>query len=302
MATKKDFGLSGALATPRKTGQLQPSRAAEVINLERVDLQDKGNWLRALEACKPNSYLTLEEILEQVTAYQRHIDHSLQTAQAQSTIYAYAIGKRLDLVEADKLYLEKGYSNITKFVDGGELRRQTGEAITSRQIWSYRRVTRGLDDFFSLIEQMRQGIVPPEIEAELAKLGNELQKTTVESFLTSYAENLAGLLELGVSKIEQLCRLPQSKSMAGLLAGQISIEDVLIPVKDVSFAELRRAIASCNSETKKTASSPKTQSRRRISQKVSQLEKLVKEVLAQELNAADRAAIAKLRSLLDQIN
>lgn len=299
MASKKDFGLSGTIAATRKIERIQSPRQFEVINLERIDLQDKGNWLRALEACKPRSLMSLEEILEQVTTYQQHIDHSLQTAQAQSTIYAYAIGKRLDLVEAGKLYLEKGYGNITKFIDGDELRRQTGEAITSRQIWSYRRVTRGLDSFFELIEQLRQGSVPAEIEAELAMLGGELQQTIVESFLTSYAENLAGVLELGVSKIEQLCRLPESKSMAGLLAGQISIKDDLIPVRDVSFAELRRVIASCKANDRQSVSPRKVKSSRKVNPKIGQIEKLIREVLAQDLSAAEQAAIARLRRLLD---
>jgi hypothetical protein len=249
---KKTFALGALNQTRDRVRSANPQE--QIIDLERVDLHDKGNWLRALEDCKPASVLPLDLLLEQITAYQGQIDRALQTAQAQSTIYAYAIGQRLDLIEENQLFAERGYRNLTEFINAGEIKRRGGESITSRQIWSYRRVTRGLDDFFALIEQLRRGDTPSEVREEIERLGLQIRQDIVGTFLTSYVDGIASVLELGVSKLEQLCRLPQPIAWAGLLSGQVSIQETLVPVHDVSFAELRRAVSQFSTDSKAEAS------------------------------------------------
>ena len=272
---KKTFAL-GALTQP--SDRVRAANPQEqIIDLERVDLHDKGNWLRALEDCKPLAVLPLDSILEQITAYQGQIDRALQTAQAQSTIYAYAIGQRLDLIEENQLFEERGYRNLTEFINAGEIKRRGGEGITSRQIWSYRRVTRGLDDFFELIEQLRRGDAPPEVSEEIERLGLQIRRDIVETFLTSYVDGIASVLELGVSKLEQLCRLPQPIAWAGLLSGQVSIQETLVPVHDVSFAELRRAVSQfSNAENSESSLSKSALAERPLNQRFADTYKRMK--------------------------
>ena len=228
----------------------------KVINLERVDLSDRENWLRALDICKAKTEQPLSTLLREIETYQGQIDQALQTAQAQSTIYAYAIGTRLDAIEADKLFEEKGYTNLTAFIKGGEVRRPNGNAITTRQVWAYRRVTRGLSEFLGLAEEIRDHKpLEPDMEAQLSALGTRVNKDVVEAFLESYAESIAGVLELGVSKLEQVYRLPKPVAMSGLLAGKLALEEELVEVHDVPFSALRKAISSHEKRNKPAAKS-----------------------------------------------
>ena len=226
----------------------------EVVNLERVDLSDRENWLRALDICKAKTEQPLSTLLKEIETYQGQIDQALQTAQAQSTIYAYAIGTRLDAIEANKLFEEKGYTNLTAFIKGGEVKRPNGDSITTRQVWAYRRVTRGLGEFLGLAEEIRdRKPLEPDLEAHLSALGMRVNKDVIEAFLESYAESIAGILELGVSKLEQVYRLPRPVAMSGLLAGKLALEEELVEVHDVPFSALRKAISSHEKRNKPTS-------------------------------------------------
>lgn len=233
---------------------------SKVINLERVDLSDRENWLRALDICKAKTEQPLGTLLKEIETYQGQIDQALQTAQAQSTIYAYAIGTRLDAIEANKLFEEKGYTNLTAFIKGGEVKRPNGNAITTRQVWAYRRVTRGLSEFLGIAEEIRDHQpLEPDMEAQLSALGTRVNKDVVEAFLESYAESIAGVLELGVSKLEQVYRLPRPVAMSGLLAGKLALEEELVEVHDVPFSALRKAISSHEKRNK-----PASKSKRKV--------------------------------------
>lgn len=244
----KNFSRVNAVAKVASQNKLVvlPQRASEeVVNLERVDLGDRENWLRALDICCGNESQTLDVLLQEIEGYQGQIDQALQTAQAQSTIYAYAIGTRLDVIEDKSLFKEKGYENLTAFIKNGEVRRPGGESITTRQVWAYRSVTRGLQEFLQIAESIRNGEpIASELRAHLELLKVQLDRDVVESFLSTYAESIAGVLELGVSKIEQLCRLPSPVALSGLISGILPLHKEIIEVRNVSFSHLRKAISS----------------------------------------------------------
>ena len=232
----------------------------EVLNLERIDLGDRENWLRALEICRGNPSQSLDGLLSEIETYQGQIDQALQTVQAQSTIYAYAIGTRLDVIEELELFKQKGYENLTAFIKNGEVRRPGGSSITTRQVWAYRSVTRGLKEFLQIAESIRNGTpISKELEQYLEQLKKQVHSDVVESFLNSYAESIANVLELGVSKLEQVCRLPTSVALSGLISGKLPLEEEVIEVHDISFSQLRKAISLHERGRKsKSSSSPKT--------------------------------------------
>jgi hypothetical protein len=125
------------------------------------------------------------------------------------------------------------------------VRRPSGTSITTRQVWAYRRVTRGLREFLQIAESIRDGeAISPDIEVHLANLGSQVNRDVVESFLNSYAEKIAGVLELGVSKLEQVYRLPTPMALTGLLAGKLSLQEDIVEVRELSFSQLRKAISS----------------------------------------------------------
>lgn len=257
-------------------------REETVLNLDRINLDDRGNWLRAIESCRPQSLHSLPELLDQIAAYQGQIDKAIQTAEAQSTIYAYAIGVRLDLIEEKQLYKEQGYRNLTEFINAGEVRRPTGASITPRQVWAYRRVTRGLNDFLELVEQIRSGDhVPDEVLEHVQTIGQHLKQDVIQNFLTSYVDGIASVLELGVSKLEQVCRLPKPIALSGLLSGQLNLSESVVPVHDVSFSQLRKVISH---HGKKSVDALTTESDPKIEKKLSQLEQMVKEIKGHSAN------------------
>ena len=137
------------------------------------------------------------------------------------------------------------YVNLTAFIKKGEIRRPSGQSITTRQVWAYRRVTRGLNEFLGLAEEIRDGKpLSAELEAQLSALGSKVNADVVDVFLKSYAESIAGVLELGVSKLEQVYRLPKPVALSGLLAGKLALEENVVEVHEVPFSVLRRAISS----------------------------------------------------------
>ncbi|NJN39260.1 MAG: hypothetical protein HC790_11995 [Acaryochloridaceae cyanobacterium CSU_3_4] len=216
-----------------------------VINLERFNLNDRGNWIRAIDSSHPDATASLDELLEQIAEYQGQIERTMQSAEAQSTIYAYAIGSRLDVIEAERLFEVRGYKNLTDFIKGGEIKRPGGASITTRQIWAYRKVTRGLNEFLALAEQLRDGGEPPEpIREKLSAISAQVDADVTAQFREGYVEGIARVLELGVSKLEQVYRLPESVAYSGLIAGgQLQIDQEIIPIHDVSFSELRSAVS-----------------------------------------------------------
>lgn len=244
----KNFSRVDAVAkvpAPNKLVVLPQRSSEEVVNLERIDLADRENWLRALDICCGKASQPLDTLLQEIEGYQGQIDQALQTAQAQSTIYAYAIGTRLEVIEEKELFKEKGYENLTAFIKNGEVRRPGGESITTRQVWAYRSVTRGLKEFLKIAESIRSGEpISSELREYLELLRLQLDRDVVESFLNSYADSIAGVLELGVSKLEQLYRLPSPVALSGLISGKLSLEQEIIEVHDVSFSQLRKAISS----------------------------------------------------------
>ena len=100
---------------PRKLAVIPKRKPDEIVNLERVDLADRENWLRALDICQANDAQPLNNLLHEIETYQGQIDQALQTAQAQSTIYAYAIGSRLDVIEEKHLSLKLGQFLFVRF-------------------------------------------------------------------------------------------------------------------------------------------------------------------------------------------
>ena len=245
---------------PQKVADVVQLPQNAVINLERIDLSDRENWLRALDFCKAKTEQPLDTLLREIETYQGQIDQALQTAQAQSTIYAYAIGTRLDAIEEKSLFQEKGYVNLTAFIKGGEVKRPNGHSITTRQVWAYRRVTRGLNEFLSLAEEIRDGKpLSSDLEAQLCSLGTKVNQDIVDAFLNSYAESIASVLELGVSKLEQVYRLPRPVAMSGLLAGKLALEEEVVEVHEVPFSTLRKAISSHEKKNK-----PKSKTKRTV--------------------------------------
>lgn len=271
----------------------------QVINLERVDLSDRENWLRALDICKAKTEQPLDVLLQEIGTYQGQIDQALQTAQAQSTIYAYAIGTRLDVIEEEKLFENKGYVNLTAFIKNGEIRRPNGQSITTRQVWAYRRVTRGLNEFLQVAEEIRDGKpISSDLKEHLNLLGAKINRDVVDAFLKSYTESIAGVLELGVSKLEQVYRLPKSMALSGLLAGQLALEENVVEVRDVPFSVLRKAISSHEKKNKPASVKKRPLN---VEREIDQLAKVVLTLRAQEFTPKQRERLNELSEILGEV-
>lgn len=281
-------------------------REKKVVNLERVDLSDRENWLRALDLCKAKPGLSLGTLLQEIETYQGQIDQALQTAQAQSTIYAYAIGTRLAVIEKEELYASKGYANLTAFIKEGEIKRPNGQSITTRQVWAYRSVTRGLNEFLELAEEIRAGKpLSEELQEQLATIGAKVKQDVVDVFLKSYADTITGVLELGVSKLEQVYRLPKAVALSSLIAGKIAFEEEVIEVHDVPFSVLRKAISSHEKEQKPTKSRKKPLPAKDyavdIDFTLNQLDGIIKLLQSEPLSEKQVLRLNKLSKLLSQI-
>lgn len=298
---KKSFSrvseVSNTSHSLKKVDISPPPLVSNVINLERINLADRENWLRALETCKANENQSLDNLLDEIGKYQGQIDQALQTAQAQSTIYAYAIGSRLDIIEEFGLFNSKGYDNLTAFIKNGEIRRPDGTSITTRQVWAYRRVTRGLNEFLQLAESIRDGkAISPDLKAELANLGIKVQKDVIESFLNSYTESIASVLELGVSKLEQLYRLPKPVAHTGLLAGKLPLDQNILEVHDVSFSKLRKAISLHEKSDEKPSKKIKQSD---VNKTLDKLEEIIDDINLLQLNKVQERRLKKLIKLLN---
>ena len=303
---KKSFSrvatVAGKAPLPRKLAVVPQKSPDEIVNLERVDLADRENWLRALDICQASSRQPLNTLLDEIKIYQGQIDQALQTAQAQSTIYAYAIGSRLDVIEERHLYKEKNYDNLTAFIKGGEVRRPNGTTITTRQVWAYRRVTRGLKEFLQIAESIRDGkSLSPEIEAQLKAVGQQVNQDVVASFLDSYADSIAGVLELGVSKLEQVYRLPEPVALTGLLAGKLQLEEDVIEVHEVSFSQLRKAISSHEKQRKSNDKTSRQVTLTKADRALDNINRAVQELDALELTEAQLERLSDLKDDIDRI-
>ncbi len=294
----KSFARVSAVPKTQRTSlKVVETTSNQVINLNQVDLNDRENWLRALEICKSSDSVSLETILSEIQQYQGQIDQALRTAEAQSTIYAYAIGTRLDTIEARQLFINQGYENLTSFIKAGEVKRPNGESITTRQVWAYRSVTRGLNQFLSVAEAIRDGDeLTTDVKDYLEQLGQQINQDIVESFLHSYTETITNVLELGVSKLEQVCRLPQPIAVSGLLTGKIQLQDNVVEMGNISFSELRKAISTHENNRKKTSSRKKVIDPDKI---IASLNDTFDELQGVELNSAQ---IRKLKTLSKRIN
>lgn len=306
----KEFSRVAAIpkqaVVPQAVTELSPVREKKVVNLERVDLSDRENWLRALEICKAKTEQPLNVLLQEIETYQGQIDQALQTAQAQSTIYAYAIGTRLDVIEEKKLFEDKGYVNLTAFIKEGEVKRPNGQSITTRQVWAYRRVTRGLNEFLSLAEEIRDGKpLSAELKAQLSELGNKVNADVVDAFLKSYAESIAGVLELGVSKLEQVYRLPKPVALSGLLAGKLALEEEVVEVHEVPFSVLRRAISSHEKSRKPQSVKGKATSKGKrtvnIDGTLDQLRNAINDLQGQALNEKQLLRLQRLAEVMAKL-
>lgn len=303
---KKSFSRVATVAEkaplPRKLAVVPKRKPDEIVNLERVDLADRENWLRALDICQANEAQPLNNLLHEIETYQGQIDQALQTAQAQSTIYAYAIGSRLDVIEEKHLYKEKDYDNLTAFIKGGEVKRPNGSPITTRQVWAYRRVTRGLKEFLQLAESIRDGkSLSSDLQGQLESLGQQVNKDIVESFLDSYADSIAGVLELGVSKLEQVYRLPESVALTGLLAGKLPLEEDIIEVHEVSFSQLRKAISTHEKQRKSSTSGQKTSKVTKADRMLDHLNRTVEELDSLVLSDLQLQRLSALRDAIERI-
>lgn len=297
----KNFSRVNAVAKAPSQNKLVvlPQRVSEeVINLERVDLADRENWLRALDICRGNANQPLEVLLQEIEGYQGQIDQALQTAQAQSTIYAYAIGTRLDVIEEEELFREKGYENLTAFIKNGEVRRPGGASITTRQVWAYRSVTRGLTEFLQIAESIRNGEpISTDLSEYLEALKTQVNRDVVEAFINSYADCIAGVLELGVSKLEQVCRLPAPVALSGLISGRLSLKEEIIEVRKVSFSQLRKAISSHEKGRKSSNIKPISGADRALDN----LEKIIFTLGDLKLNRSQRARLKELKMTLEGV-
>ncbi|WP_225913796.1 hypothetical protein [Leptolyngbya ohadii] len=281
------------MTVPSPVALVKPQE--EILNLDRINLEDRGNWLRALEMCKPQQNYSLPELLNQIATYQGQIDKAIQTAEAQSTIYAYAIGTRLDFIEQEELFKDRGYRNLTDFINGGEIHRPNGTSITPRQVWAYRRVTRGLNDFLELVERIRGGEnIPEDVQQQVQAIGQHLRQDVIQQFLTSYVDGITSVLELGVSKLEQVCRLPKPVALSGLLTGQLTVAEAFLPVHELSFSQLRKAI----SQHGKTASPQPPNAQ--VDKKLGQLERLVQEISAMSLTSEDWERVQNALAVLSE--
>ncbi len=303
---KKNFSRVATVAEkaplPRKLAVVPKRKPDEIVNLERVDLADRENWLRALDICQANDAQPLNSLLHEIETYQGQIDQALQTAQAQSTIYAYAIGSRLDVIEEKHLYKEKDYENLTAFIKGGEVKRPNGSPITTRQVWAYRRVTRGLKEFLQIAESIRDGKpLSSDLQGQLEDLGQQVNKDIVESFLDSYADSIAGVLELGVSKLEQVYRLPEPVALTGLLAGKLPLEEDIIEVHEVSFSQLRKAISTHEKQRKSGVKNKNTSKVTRADRMLDNLNRTVEELDALVLSDLQLQRLSALRDAIGRI-
>ena len=280
--------------TPQAVPNVTQDREKKVVNLERVDLSDRENWLRALDLCKATSEISLDSLLREIETYQGQIDQALQTAQAQSTIYAYAIGTRLDVIENEKLFEDKGYINLTAFIKAGEIKRPNGQSITTRQVWAYRSVTRGLNEFLELAEEIRAGRpISAELEKQLATLGKKVDQDIVDAFLKSYSEIITGVLELGVSKLEQMYRLSKPVAFSSLLSGKLALEEEVIEVHEVPFSALRKAISTHEKKDR-----PKAERKVNIDGALDHMRQCVSDLKGKDLNQKQRRRLKELSDVI----
>ena len=290
-APKKTVGQRRKVAAPAEMGS--------VINLERFNLNDRGNWLRAIESSHPDETASLDELLAQIAQYQGQIERTMQSAEAQSTIYAYAIGSRLDVIEEARLFEESGHSNLTDFIKAGEIKRPGGTSITTRQVWAYRKVTRGLNEFLTIAEQLKEGgEVSAPLQEKLAEISSQVNTDVVEQFREQYVEGIAKVLELGVSKLEQVCRLPNSVAYSGLIAGgQLQIAEKLVPVHEVTFSELRSAV----SQASKVSRTPKTKAKPIVDLALNDLEAAAKK-LTKHQNKIGSAHVQRILAVVKSLD
>jgi hypothetical protein len=291
----KNFTRVNAVAkspSPSNLVVLPQIVSEEIVNLERVDLADRENWLRALDICRGSANQSLDVLLQEIEGYQGHIDQALQTAQAQSTIYAYAIGTRLDVIEEQALFREKGYENLTAFIKNGEVRRPGGASITTRQVC-------GLKEFLQIAESIRNGeTISSELREYLELLKTQVHQDVVETFINSYADSIAGVLELGVSKLEQVCRLPAPVALSGLISGRLTLQEEIIEVRNVSFSQLRNAISSHEQGKKSLKSKPVSGAERALDQ----LEKIILTLSDLRLNRSQRTRLKELKVILEGLS
>lgn len=277
-----------------------------VFSLDRVDLTNEANWMRALDICKPQPDADIDQILSEIGQYQSQIDQSLRSAQAQGTIYAYAIAKRIQLIDQRRLY-EPTYSNITEFIKAQELKYPSGELIASRQIWTYKRVAQGLDQMLSLMEKL-QGDVPQEnLHQQLEQVNSQLEATILTSFMenqASYAERLTRILGLGYCKIDQICRLPSDQSVTALLTGQLSTAEGVVPVEDLTFAQIKGIISDTKQPSALTKGGSQAQLfTRKAAQtlrQVNQIKQNLVELKNYPVSNEERESLLELQKLISQ--
>lgn len=295
---------------PQDVTDISQARERKIINLERIDLSDRENWLRALDLCKTTSDLSLGGLLKDIETYQGQIDQALQTAQAQSTIYAYAIGTRLDVIEQNRLFEEKNYENLTAFIKAGEVKRPNGQSITTRQVWAYRSVTRGLNEFLSLAEEIRAGKpLSPELTDQLEMLGKQINQDIVDAFLKSYSEAVTGVLELGVSKLEQVYRLPKPIALSGLLSGRLALSENVLEMRETPFSALRKAISTHEKEYKPLEKKRSKKSKQKSTEsftvdsdnKINQLDLIVKFLAQQDLTQKQLERLRRVSEALARV-
>jgi hypothetical protein len=298
------------VAVPAEVIDIVQAREKKVVNLERVDLTDRENWLRALDLCKEISELSLDGLLREIQTYQGQIDQALQTAQAQSTIYAYAIGTRLDAIEREQMFEQKGHPNLTAFIKAGEVKRPSGQSITTRQVWAYRSVTRGLNEFLELAEEIRAGRpLSTELEDQLSALGEKVNQDIVNAFINSYSEVITGVLELGVSKLEQVYRLPKSVALSGLLSGKLALEEDILEMREIPFTTLRKAISSHEKRVKQETDSPSQSKKRQPSKdfsididlEINKLDGIIKILGQSPLTPAQIQRLSRLSASLEKL-
>ncbi len=127
---------------------------------------------------------------------------------------------------------------------------------------------------------------------------SQLSKDAVELFLNSYAESIANVLELGVSKLEQVCRLPAAVALSGLISGKLPLQEEVIEVHDVSFSQLRKAISTHEKGRKSPSEAVFINDGDRA---LEGLEKAISALRKVKLSKTQRARLIDLKRFLDEV-
>lgn len=244
--------FSLGLQVGRRPERSRPA-GPQVVDLDAANLSSGENFASAVVACSQASVEDVLDARKLIFEYQRRIDATTNRMTAQLTVYAYAIGSLLTQIALKGLHEQAGASSLTDLINKQEFWEDQGIALQSRQLFTYKKVAEGIDRYRQLIDQIcDSGELPEGVLTEAMAIGIDIEDLR-SSVMKGYVDKLTNLLELGVSKIEQVLRLGETTAHTALLTGQVTTSEGPLHLDKTPIRELRSRISITQ---RQAASSP----------------------------------------------